>query len=152
MTDRRRNTFPYRVWRATFGHVKPLLRLLDGRGFWAWWTATGVIPRWQLLLVYVLVIVAGMVGMASTRSVADRANGAALDAKHAVAQVQASRIELCEQANERHDAVIAELERQIARLSPKRRAEANARKAGTIALLEAIAPRRDCVEALRPTP
>lgn len=71
MTDRRRNTLPCRVWRATVGRLKPLIRHLDGRGFWAWWTAVGVIPRWQLLLVYTLIVTAGTVGNLSLSRASD---------------------------------------------------------------------------------
>lgn len=180
MTDRRRKHPVRRAWRATFGRLCPLHRSLRARRAWAWWTATGVIPRWQLLLVYALIVGAFVWSSAETRTVATDAKDAskqathaseqathavaenkrvallakraADDAKHAVEQVQASRIELCRQANRRHDNVIAELDKQIARLPPGRRARAEAGRDGTVALLEAISPRRKCVKALGPTP
>jgi hypothetical protein len=59
------------------------------RRFRAWWTARGVIPRWQLLLVYVLVVTAGAVGQSKTTDAASKATEAAFDAKSAIRQVQA---------------------------------------------------------------
>ena len=74
MTDRRARHFLGRVRRSTIGRVFPFIRHLHARGVWDWWTATGVIPRWQLLLVYMLVVAAGALGIQSNRSAVDRIN------------------------------------------------------------------------------
>ena len=42
------------------------------RKFRAYWTAKGVIPRWQLLLVYVTIVGAGVFGFASIQRSLDR--------------------------------------------------------------------------------
>lgn len=56
-----------------------MIRRLRARSVWDWWTATGVIPRWQLIAVYVLVVAAGAAGMTATRNAADRAQAAVDD-------------------------------------------------------------------------
>ena len=74
MTDRRARHLLNRVRRSTIGRVFPFIRHLHARGVWDWWTATGVIPRWQLLLVYMLIVAAGALGIQSNRSAVDRIN------------------------------------------------------------------------------
>jgi hypothetical protein len=58
--------------------------------------------------------------------------------------IQDQRLLSCRQANERHDTTLRVLDERIAGLPPGGRARAEASKAFTIALIEAIAPRRDC--------
>lgn len=64
-------------------------------------------------------------------------------------QLRENRLELCRDANERHDRTIDTLDREIRRLPAGQRAEANRNRKSTVALLEAIAPRRDCGQSLR---
>lgn len=70
----------------------------------------------------------------------------------ALQQVQQSRVDLCRQANERHDAVLRVLDQRIRELHGPARVRAEASRAGSVALLEAIAPKRDCQAALTPPP
>jgi hypothetical protein len=66
------------------------------------------------------------------------------EALKAVSGIQASRRELCVQQNRRHDATIAQLDRGIARLPAHQRRRANANKAFTVDLINALSPVRDC--------
>jgi hypothetical protein len=50
----------------------------------------------------------------------------------------------CLQANERHDRAITVFDAQIARLSAEQRANARASREFTVALIEALSPKRDC--------
>ena len=68
-------------------------------------------------------------------------------ARGAVDEIQLSRYELCIQQNDRHDKTIASLDEQIAALPPRRKARAEAARDGTVALIDTLAPKRDC-EAL----
>jgi hypothetical protein len=53
--------------------------------------------------------------------------------------------ENCEATNQRHDATITQLDRLIVRLPPgPRRDRAEASRAGTVRLIDALAPKRDC--------
>ena len=76
MTDRRRSDPIRRAWRATAGRVFRLCRRLKARGVWEWWTARGVTPRWQLLLVYAAVVGAFAWNSSETRKVAGDSNDA----------------------------------------------------------------------------
>lgn len=64
------------------------------RGWWrrfrAWWTARGVIPRWQLLLVYALIVTAGAIGMSKTSDAASKAKDAADETHHLAATTNAA--------------------------------------------------------------
>lgn len=64
--------------------------------------------------------------------------------------LQDSRIEVCRETNRRHDKVLLVLDEQIAKLPARRRARAESSKAGTVALIEALTPKRDCERALTP--
>jgi hypothetical protein len=105
-------------------------------------------------------------------AVAFAAAGAALwfnsnrttDVAEVTAQIQAERAvnirRSCEETNARHDGTIAELHSLVAAIpDPARRARAQDGMAGTIALIEALVPKRDCealverqVRAERPKP
>jgi hypothetical protein len=61
----------------------------------SYWRQKGVIPRWQMLLVYVLVIGAGAVGIARTETVASDAQELAEANKLRIMEVQESRDALC---------------------------------------------------------
>jgi hypothetical protein len=52
--------------------------------------------------------------------------------------------EQCQGQNARHDRTIRELDAQIADLPQARRREAEARREGTVALIKALVPKRDC--------
>jgi hypothetical protein len=103
-----------------------------------------VIPRYQYFLVYVVIVAAGAVGLG-------KIGAAASSASDAVRQLQQSRVDQCEQANVRHDRTIKVLDAQIARLPAAQRRRALAQRPGTVALIEALAPSRDCREALAVT-
>lgn len=67
--------------------------------------------------------------------------------------IQAARAESirfsCEEQNDRHDATIRKLDELIAKSPPERRAEAQERRAGTVLLINALAPERDCERRVR---
>jgi hypothetical protein len=50
----------------------------------------------------------------------------------------------CLATNERNDAAIMRLDELIAEAPPERRARAEAGRAGTVLLIEALVPKRDC--------
>lgn len=50
----------------------------------------------------------------------------------------------CKDTNERHDRALAKLDILIEKVPPARRARAQQGRAGTVALIEALVPRRDC--------
>lgn len=143
MTDRRRTRSWWRAWRATFGRLCPAVRRLRARRVWEWWTATGVIPRWQLLLVYMFVTAAGAVGMTSTRDVADRADRAAIRADELARNVRADRIGAirisCEQQNLRNMAMVDLLQKLNPMIDPKVAQQ----------FADAGWPRYDCDERVR---
>jgi Flp pilus assembly protein TadB len=78
------------------------------------------------------------------------------EAKRLAAAIQASRLESvarsCRQDNDRHDATMHELDKRLAELlthaSPARRAQILSSRASTIALINALAPKRDCSRAV----
>jgi hypothetical protein len=79
------------------------------------------------------------------------AAGAFLFEAKLYSDIQQSRIDVCREGNVRHDDVIATLDRLIREQPPgarKRRAVRN--RAQTVALLEALAPKRDCEHLVRP--
>lgn len=63
-------------------------------------------------------------------------------------QIQAERARnvrsACEAQNARHDNTIRQVDRLIAEAPPSRRARAGAGRAGTVLIIDALAPRRDC--------
>lgn len=73
-------------------------------------------------------------------------------ADSAIDAIQRSRLELCRQQNERHDHTIRTLDKQIAKLPPKERRRAIRQRAGTVALINALAPKRDCARVIAPRP
>lgn len=70
----------------------------------------------------------------------------------AVNGIQQSRLDLCEQQNARHDKTLRILDREIARLPRRARARATRERAGTVALIDALSPRRDCLRVIPPPP
>jgi hypothetical protein len=99
----------------------------EGRGFWR---QTGVIPRWQLLTVYVLIVASGVAGFVSIKD----------SRRDAIERT-------CREQNERHDKAIAKLDQIIAELPPgPRKRDAEQRRPGTILLIDALAPKKDCEE------
>lgn len=75
------------------------------------------------------------------------------DAKALAVQIQQERarnIRLgCEQQNQRHDDTIRALDRLIALVPASGRARAEQGRAGTLLLINALAPKRDCVALVR---
>jgi len=107
----------------------------------SYWKQVGVIPRWQLLGVYALIVAAGAFGLAQTQHVAHRADALARD----IQQQRVMTIEQsCEQQNARHDGTIATLDRLIRQQPPSRRRRAEQNRASTVLLIDALAPKRDC--------
>lgn len=131
-----------------------------------YWTATGVIPRWQLVAVYALVIGACIVGFVTignavhransatraNRALAQRADAQARATQRQAAAIQRQRRELCKDQNDRHDATIRELDVIVRRLEhtapPAQRAQLKASRAYNVLLINALAPRRRCAEIL----
>jgi hypothetical protein len=75
----------------------------------AYWTAVGVIPRWQLLAVYLLISVVFVVGLNRYGSVASRADAAAHSAK-----ILASRVDAESKARVKESCRISEVRYQDA--------------------------------------
>lgn len=72
-----------------------------------------------------------------------------LDTNQTTAQIQLERarnvLSNCEDSNARHDRTVAQLERLVEAIrDPVRRARAVQGMAGTVALIDALAPKRDC--------
>lgn len=91
-----------------------------------YWTQTGVIPRWQLVTVYSLVIVLGVAGFLS---------------------IQDSRrdaiVRTCTEQNIRHDRTVAKLDHLIAKQPAE--PDAEQRRKSTVALIDTLAPKiKDC--------
>ena len=100
-----------------------------------YWTEVGVIPRWQLLAVYLIIVCGGLWGFYQ--------NGEARD------DIQESRREAiiisCEQQNERHDQTVRQLDRNIADIPPgPRKRRARVSRDHTVALIDALVPTTDC--------
>lgn len=95
------------------------------------WTQTGVIPRWQLLAVYLTIVAAGVIGFWQTSSVANRADDLARDVRDSRMQ---AIITTCQQQNDRN----AEIVRTIRDLNPRVKLGVAQRFA------DSIAPRFDC--------
>ena len=153
MTDRRRKHLANRVWRSTLGRLCPLHRTLAARRFWAWWTARGVIPRWQLLLVYALVVGVSMVGLASTRSIADENRVLALRVDGLARAIQDQRKESirtnCRTQNKRHKAAISATLRLLARpaVPPSRTltpAQQRAQRTVIVGWVGVLVPKQNC--------
>lgn len=70
-----------------------------------------------------------------------------------VHQIQQERVEsilrACRDENERHDATIHRLDELIKRLPPEKRTRAVQSRAGTVLLINALAPHRDCATLAR---
>lgn len=123
-----------------------------------YWTATGVIPRWQLVAVYALVLTVVLIGYLRVGNVADDAHSAANQAKvaahdaqaaahnaqRAVAGVQRQRKDLCKDQNGRRKATIDRLDELIAKLPPDQKAQAKSIRASNVSLINALAPKRNC--------
>lgn len=114
--------------------------------FKLWLTETGVIPRWQLLLVYFIIVTAMAIGLARTVSVTNDVKVVAARAEGLARSIQTQRIttvrEGCEQQNVRHAQALKALNALIPpNQSAKRRAQS---KKVVKALADAVAPKRDC--------
>jgi hypothetical protein len=80
------------------------------------WTQKGVIPRWQLLLVYVMVVGVAAAGLWRTSVVADDANALA---RRVQEDREAAIRTSCEQQNERNTDMVALLFKLNPKLEPK---------------------------------
>lgn len=134
-----------------------------------YWTATGVIPRWQLVAVYGLMAVIGIVGFAtigntadkasqasqstrtlaqSTRALAQRAAAQAAESHRQALAIQQQRRDLCVDQNHRHDATIRQLDFIVRKIEhtapPAERAQVKSSRVYNILLINALAPRRNC--------
>lgn len=65
------------------------------------------------------------------------------------AQRRTSILAACREQNARHDDTIAKLDSIIADLPPSQKAEAEQRREGTVLLIDALAPKRNCRALLR---
>lgn len=79
------------------------------RRFHAYWTAKGVIPRWQLLFVYVVIVAAGIFGFASIQRSLDRGKRALQE--ECALQFRA-RAQLVQQARNLHQYLDSDAGRQ----------------------------------------
>lgn len=70
----------------------------------------------------------------------------------AIREIQQSRLDFCRQQNARHDGTVRVLDRQIQHFPPRARMRAIRQRAGTVALIDALAPKRNCVRAIPPRP
>lgn len=68
----------------------------------------------------------------------------------AIRAVQQSRVEACQQSNERHDNTVRVLDERIRQLPSAQRKRAEAGRAATVALIEALSPKRDCTKFVEP--
>jgi hypothetical protein len=89
-----------------------------------------------------LVIFAGIVGWAAKRSPTQWC--APVTPRH-----WASIRRACEATNARHDAAIRKLDALIHELPPHKRTRAIQQRAGTVSLIEALAPHQNCAVAVR---
>jgi thymidylate synthase len=117
--------------------------------------------RWGHRLAYGLLALAFAAGLAFTQYRADEADqkikDAALEraaqlkveAELRARQIEQSRkdviVESCRESNRRHDATIAQLDKLIASLPRDRRRRAEAGKVYTVALIDQLQPKRDCL-------
>lgn len=62
----------------------------------------------------------------------------------AITDIQASRHDLCVDQNHHHDRTVRELDSRIAKLPPAQHRRALASRAFTVALIDSLAPKRDC--------
>lgn len=112
------------------------------RSWAAYWRATGVIPRWQLIVVYALIVGAGAVGFVQVNDALD--------------EVQASRVATCDDNAQKNRDTVAELDRRLALIKdPRRRARAAESRDFTIGLINALAPPRSheqCVQLVEHPP
>lgn len=115
--------------------------------------------RRRLLLVEIAVAISCAVLIASMVAIAgvpltgfggliganqDRAEEVRTLVKRVQIQRAASIRRNCEDVNARHDSTIRELDRIVTALPASRRARARQRRAATVALIDALAPHRDC--------
>lgn len=121
-----------RNWYNSKATAKTRQRLSN---WYHYWTAVGVIPRWQLVFIY------GMIALICTYGF--------IKVNQAISDIQQNRIEQCQAGNDRHDATIRQLNKEIAADPPARRREAEANKAATIRLLNAAVPKKNCEAVLK---
>lgn len=81
------------------------------------WMATGAVPRWQLVLVYLLVGCVAALGLKVTSDQADRAQATAKRTASLAREIQRQRVDnirtACEDQNRRHDSTLASVDRAL---------------------------------------
>lgn len=101
----------------------------------AYWTEVGVIPRWQLVAVYLLIAGGGVAGFHQSSGARD--------------EIQQSRheavVRTCREQNARHNRTIKKLDSLIAREGNAARGRrARQRRDSTVALIDALVPKKNC--------
>jgi hypothetical protein len=67
-----------------------------------------------------------------------------------IAEIQQSRVQVCELQNARHDNSIRTLDELIAKLPPKQRKQAKGSRDANVILISALVPRQNCRMILLP--
>lgn len=112
----------------------------------AYWTETGVIPRWQLLAVYGIIVCGGLWGFHQADAQRDEIEAQAIRSDQRIQESRRDAVIIsCRQQNERHDRTIRQLDRNIAGLprGPER-LRARQRRDSTVSLIDALVPKTDC--------
>jgi hypothetical protein len=127
----------------------------------SYWTARGVVPRWQLLVVYLVVVAITVVGFIrighqasnaedtarQTAQLTRATNKLARENAALTLAIQHQRTETirssCEDQNRRHDATIAKLDVVLRRAVPDPTTRLRIRTQNAL-LIDALAPHQDC--------
>ena len=109
--------------------------------------------RTRLIFLGLVVLAALMFAGAVAVRVISSNSDTAVDAKALAVQIQKERIRniraTCEAQNERHDNTIAQLDELISEAPPERRARARQNRDGTVVLINALVPKRDCRKVVK---
>jgi hypothetical protein len=137
-------------------------RWAERRARWKrYWTEKGATPRWQLVGVYALIVVAGAIGFQITRNQTHRtdhlvrenrvlARSAANNADQAKAlgvAIQTQRTDACNDQNARHKKTIQTLRAILAdfvKKHPDQSQQVKDSVRSNVLLINALAPKRDC--------
>lgn len=111
----------------------------------AHWNATRLI----LGAICAFLLILGIVSLVLLNQSSTRAT----EGKNLAQAIQRSRVDQCKEGNIRHDLTITTLDQEIARLPADRQQQAKASREFTVALINTLAPYRDCTQIeLAPTP
>lgn len=132
--------------------------------YWHYWTAVGVIPRWQLFTVYSLIAIIGIIGFDRTGTIANRADTNANQVRRLAkenrrlslaiqAQRAASIYDNCNDQNDRHKTAVRVTLRLLGHPvvqpnPPLTHAQMNAQRRVIIKWVSALVPKRDCQQAV----